>query len=104
MQEPTPRLVAILQRYMRDPAARIASHTTLSAVGIDQLDLPMIFLEVEDVFAVEVDYHDAIEDLATAGELAACLASALVAKASQPQARRSIPRKKGNWMSTGAGR
>lgn len=102
MQELTLRIIAILQKYMRDPAARVGSYTTFSKLGIDRLDLPMIFLDVEDVFDVQIDYQDEIEGFATIGGLVACVASALAAKALQPHPRRSVPRRKGNWMSTGA--
>lgn len=104
MQELTPRIIAILHKYMRDPTAGVGSRTALTELGIDRLDLPMIFLDVEDVFGVQIDYHEEIEDLATIGGVAACVASSLQSKALQPNPRRSVPRKKGNWMSTGAAR
>jgi len=61
----------------------------------------MIFLDIEDSFDVQLNYHDEIEGLATIGDLVDCVASAMVAKAMQRHLRRSAPRKKGNWMSTG---
>jgi acyl carrier protein len=67
MQELTLRIIAILQKYMRDPAARVGSYTTFSKLGIDRLDLPMIFLDVEDVFDVQIDYQDESEGFAPIG-------------------------------------
>ena len=102
MPELTPRIVAILKKYMRDPTTWVDSRTTLSELWIDRLDLPMIFLDIEEIFDVQIDYLDEIEGLATIGSLVDCVASALAAKALQHHLRRSTPRKKGNWMSTGA--
>jgi acyl carrier protein len=102
MQELTPRIITILQKYMSNPTARVGRRTMLSELEIDRLDLPMIFLDVEDVFDVQIDYHDEIEDLATIGCLVSCVASGVEAKASQPHSRRSVPRRSGTWMSTGA--
>ena len=102
MPELKPRIVAILKKYMRDPTTWVDSRTTLSELWIDRLDLPMIFLDIEEIFDVQIDYLDEIEGLATIGSLVDCVASALAAKALQHHLRRSTPRKKGNWMSTGA--
>ena len=102
MQEMTPRLITILQKYMSSPTVRVGGRMSLSEIGIDSLDLPMIFLDVEEAFDVQIDYHDEIEDLATIGCLVALVAAAVTAKALQPHSRRSVPRSRGNWMSTGA--
>jgi acyl carrier protein len=97
----TPRIVATLRKYMRDPAAQVVSATTLSDLGIDRLDLPMIVLDVEDVLGVQIDYHDdGCESLATVRDLIANVISSLQARALQPRLR--TPRRKSNWMSTGA--
>ena len=98
MHDLTPGLVAVLQKYMREPTARVGRSTTLSELGIDLLDLPMIYLDVEDAFNVQMGYGDELEELATVHDLVARVASRLAAKA-MPQTR--IPRRKGNWMSTG---
>jgi acyl carrier protein len=100
MQELTPRIVAILRRYMANPAAGVSSRTLLSELAIDQLDLPMIFLDIEDTFGVQVDFQDELEGLATIRCLVACVASNVAAKALEIQLRKSAPRKKGSWMST----
>jgi hypothetical protein len=101
MPELTPTIVAILRKYMRDPTTWVDSRTTLSELCIDRLDLPMIFLDVEEIVDVQIDYLDEIEGMDTVGSLVDCVASALAAKALQRHLRRSTPRKKGNWMSTG---
>ena len=100
MPDLTQKIVTILKKYMRDPAAWARSSTTLRELGIDQLDLPMIFLDVEDLLGVQVDYHDEGDDFATVGGLIARVESSLEAKALRPRTPR--PRRKSNWMSTGA--
>jgi acyl carrier protein len=102
MQELTPKIIAILRNYMGNPSALVGNSTTLNELDIDQLDLPMIFLDVEEVFDVQIDFHDDIEDLATVGCLVSCVASSLQAKALQADARRSAPRKRSTWVSTRA--
>ena len=59
----------------------------------------MICLDVEDAFDVQIGHGDELEELATVDDLVARVASRLAAKA-LPRTR--IPRRKGNWMSTGA--
>jgi acyl carrier protein len=102
MQELTPRLVTILQKYMRDPTARVVGATTFSDLEIDLLDLPMILLDVEDDFDVQIPYDDETEAFATVNALVVCVASHLEAKALQPYPRSSVPRSTRSWMSTGA--
>ena len=99
MHDLTPGLIAILQKYMRDPAARVGSSTTLTELEIDVLDLPMICLDVEDAFDVQIGQGDELEELTTVDDLVARLALRLAAKA-MPRTR--IRRRKGNWISTGA--
>ncbi len=101
MPDLTPELTAILRKYMRDPGAPVGRSTRLSEIEIDQLDLPVICLDVEDAFDVQIDYGNELEDLATVDDLVARLAAALAAKA-LPRIR--VPRRKGNWLSTGAER
>ncbi len=103
MSDPTLRVIAILKNYMRDPAHPVGSATKLTELDIDLLDLPMISLDVEDAFGVDVRHDDDIESFATVQALVACVAARLEAKASEPR-RPSVPRKKSNWMSTGAER
>jgi len=101
MQELTPKILAILQKYMRDAAAPVGSSTTLSELEIDLLDLPMIFLDAEEIFDVTIRCDDEIDDPVTVGGLVGCVAARLEAKASRlPR----TPRPKRTWMSTGAER
>src|SRR5207244_1113110 len=60
------------------------------------------FVDVEEVFDAQIDYHDDLEELATVGRVVSCVAAAVEAKALQRRSRRSVPRKRGNWMSTRA--
>jgi acyl carrier protein len=97
----TPRLITILQKYVRDPNAKVGGSTLLSDVEIDLLDLSMICLDLEDAFDVQMGHGDELKGLATVEDLVARVASGLAAKA-LPRAR--IPRPRRNWMSTGAER
>jgi acyl carrier protein len=96
----TPRIVATLRKYMRDPAVSVVGTTTLAGIGIDRLDLPMIFLDIEDALGVQIDYRDDGESMATVRDLVANVITSLQARALQPRPRK--PRRKSNWMSTGA--
>jgi acyl carrier protein len=98
MQDLTSGSIAILRRYMRDPAASVGQSTTLSELGIDDLDLPMVCLDLEDAYGMQIAIED---DLETVGDLVACLVASLAAK-KMPRPRR--PRSRGGWMSTGIDR
>lgn len=101
MSEVTTKITAILKRYMRDPAA-VADHlTTLSELEIDGMDLPMISLDIEDAFGVQIQYDDEIDDGATIETLVRCVEARLAAKALQPAPRQRV---KSTWLSTGAER
>jgi acyl carrier protein len=100
MQE-LPRIVAILKKYMRDPAASVESSSTLEELGIDFLDLPMVLLDAEEAFDVTIRCGDELDDPVTVGGLIACVAARLEAKTS-PSPR--TPRPKRGWMTTGADR
>jgi acyl carrier protein len=101
MPDLTPELIAVLQKYMRDPAATVVGSMALSELEIDLLDLPMICLDVEDAFDVQIGQGEELVELATVDELVARVALRLAAKA-LPRVR--IPRRRGNWISTGAER
>lgn len=94
-------LIAVLRKYMRDPATPIGDCTALDDLGIDELDLPMICLDVEDLYSVQIGTEDALGDIETLGDLAARVVAGLAAKR-QPRMR--IPRSRKGWMSTGAER
>lgn len=104
MQDLTPLVAAILRKYMSDPAMRISGTTTLADLGIDVLDLPMIFLDVEDACDVAIGHDDEIDGFTTVASLAAYVASRLEKQALEPRRRTTVPRSKGNWISTGAER
>ena len=95
---------AILQPYAVDPNTIVVRSTELNALGIDGLDLPMIFLDIEDTLDVQFNYHDDICGIATAGELMTCVVARLQAKRLQPVQETAPRRAKLNWTSTGAGR
>ena len=81
---------------MRDPAASVGHNTTLSELGIDDLDLPMVCLDLEDAYGMQFAIEDDVE---TVGDLVASLVASLAAK---KMPRR--PRSRGGWMSTGIDR
>jgi acyl carrier protein len=104
MQDLTAKLVVILQHYTRDPDVLVGSETTMSALEIDVLDVPMIFLDVEDAFDLTIPHDDDIDDVATVACLAAWVRARQESQAALAQLRSSRPRAKSNWMSTGTER
>ncbi len=101
MPDVTSTIINILKPYVRDPSLHIDSLTTLRELEIDRMDLPMISLDIEDAFRVQIQYDEEIEDQATVHALAASVEVLLEAKAKQPP---PSPRVKSNWLSTGAER
>ena len=99
MPDLTPRVTAILRKYMRDANAAVAGSLTLTDLQIDLLDLPLIYLDLEDAFDIDVGKGDGFEPPATVDDLLAHIDARLKARA-MPR----LPRRKGNWMSTGAER
>lgn len=99
----TPKVIPILRNYMREPMAPVTHTTELRALDIDDLDLPMIFLDIEDAYDVQVPHVDEANSALTVGGLIRSVASCIEAKRTaraQPVSRRP----KRNWMSTGADR
>jgi hypothetical protein len=99
MHDMTPRVIAILRNYMRDPTVGVAGSMALNDLAIDLLDLPLIYLDLEDAFDVDIDRADELEQSATVDVVVARVAARLAAKALP---RQRIARRKGGWMSTGA--
>ncbi len=99
----TPKVIAILRNYMREPLAPVTNATELRALDIDDLDLPMIFLDIEDAYDVQVSHADEANHALTVGDLIRSVASCNEAKR-QARAAPNIRRPKRNWMSTGADR
>lgn len=97
MQELTPRIIAILRKYMHDPSTVVGNSTTLSELEIDLLDLPMICIDAEEAFDITIRCGDEMDDPVTVGGLVACVAACLEAKALQPA---RSPRAKRSWTST----
>jgi acyl carrier protein len=98
MQDLTPHIIAILPKYMRDPSACVERTTALSDLEIDDLDLPMLVLDIEDIFSIEIQYDDEIEGITTVQSLADFLA----ARVAPARPRSSVPRSTRGWLSTGA--
>lgn len=104
MQHLTPKVVAILAKYMRDPAASVGCSTTLRQLDIDLLDLPMIFLDLEDAFDVRMGPDDEINGSSTIRTLVARITAELKAERLEPRRRSTVPPSTTSWMSTGAER
>lgn len=101
MHDLTTGLISILRKYMRDPGAGVGNATVLADLAIDDLDLPMICLDLEDAYGVHICQGDEPGALETVGDLSARLVAHLAAK-QLPRLRR--PRPRSGWMSTGAER
>lgn len=99
----TPKVIAILRKYMREPLAPVTNATVLRALDIDDLDLPMIFLDIEDVYDVQVSLADEINHALTVGGLIRSVTGGIAAKKSA-RAQPIIRRPKRSWVSTGAER
>ena len=76
MQDPTARITAILTQYARDLGFPVASWTRFSELGIDRLDLPMIVLDIEDAFAIQIRYDEEMDGFTSVGDLIACVQGA----------------------------
>lgn len=98
MFELTPKIIAILRKYMRDPHAFANAATTLEDLDIDALDLPMISLDIEDAFGVQISYDDERQAFATVGDLVACVAAG-IEDLKKPRQRTAPARPKRGWMS-----
>lgn len=104
MQALQQRIYIILQRYLIDPKSIVVASTPLREIGIDVLDLPMIFLDLEDAFGLQFAFDDDAYDVQTAGELVACVVTRLQALRRTPVQPAAPRRPKRSWVSTGAGR
>lgn len=102
MTELTPKTIEILRTYMRDPVTRIDETTTLAALEIDRLDLPMVVLDIEDAFDLHLGYDEDIEECVTVADLVANLGARREAKLAADRIRASAPRVKRTWLSTDA--
>lgn len=103
MNDLMPKTILILRTYMRDPATRVDAATTLAALEIDRLDLPMVVLDIEDAFDIHLGYDEDIEDCVTVGDLVSNLGARREAKLAEHRNRASVPRVKRTWLSTDAG-
>lgn len=92
------KICLILRGYVFDPVIEIRPNTTLCALRIDFMDLPMISLDIEDAFGVQIPYDDDAEALPTVQSLVSRVESLLDAKARQPR----IQCVKSTWLSTAA--
>ena len=91
-------LIAILARYTTADTRGISGSTAFSDLGLDDLDLPMVFLDVEDSFDVQIEFVEGIEDVTTVASLTAFVATRIAAKSLVPR-RTSVPRPTRGWMS-----
>ena len=101
MQDPTARITSILSQYSRDLGFPIASWTRFSELGIDRLDLPMIVLDIEDAFGIQIRYSEEMDGFASVGDLVTCVRAHVAAKGARARSP-SAPRSKRPWMSKAA--
>ncbi len=102
MHQLMPRTIEVLRKYARDSSAPIEGATTLASLEIDRLDLPMVVLDIEDVFDVHVRYDDDIEACVHVEDLVALVSSRMAAKRAEQRIRASAPRIRRSWLSTQA--
>lgn len=102
MQKLSAQLFSILAKYAGVTSIPISPATRLAELEIDELDLPIILLDLEDVVGVAIDIvpDAATTELLTVADIAA-LAHSAITRSRQP-IRRASPRRKSNWMSTSA--
>src|SRR5262245_27267850 len=101
MQDPTARIATILAQYTHDLGHPIANWTRFSDLGIGSLDLPMIVLDIEDAFGIQIRYAEEMDGFTSVGDLVACVKAHLVSKGSRLRVS-SAPRSKRPWMSKAA--
>lgn len=102
MEELTPKIIAILRKYMSQPATLVGGSMTLRDLGIDPLDLQMVSLDIEEIFDVQIPYDDEIENIATVDGLVASVVASIEAQALQRRMRAAQPRVKRSWVSNDA--
>lgn len=100
MQDHQLKVIAMLRKYMRDPAEHVGLSTTFSKLEIDALDLPMIFLDIEDGLDVYMTYDDEQDRLQTVGDLITRVELRLTEKRLQAEKPKVVVRQKRGWMST----
>lgn len=99
----TPKVIPILRKYMREPFAPVTNAMALRALDIDDLDLPMILLDIEETYDVQVSYAYATSESLTIGRLIRSVAHSVEAK-KIARAQPVVRRPKRSWVSTGAER
>lgn len=94
MSDLNPKLIAILAKYSPRSATSLTAATALAELEIDILDIPMLYLDVEDAFEVQIRFDDE-SALATAGGLQAWI----TAQQGKPRRRAPVPLSNRPWMS-----
>lgn len=82
----TAKIFTILASYMREPGAQITRYGRMADLGIDLLDLPIIALDLEDAFDIDV-CHDDINQLETVN----CIIERVQSLLEKRRQRRSAP-------------
>ena len=93
------KIVAVVRNYAIDGGVKIDMSTTMREIGVDALDLPMIFLDLEDAVGASLTYDDEVHGFETVADLVGRVVTRLEErrlKALQPRA----PKAKRGWMST----
>lgn len=96
-------IISIVRTYCSDPQAAIDRSAALVSLDIDCLDMPMIFLDIEDALDVQLSAAEEADATMTVAGLIRSVAASLDAKR-EAASRTVMRRPKRTWVSTGAGR
>ncbi len=94
-------VVTVLRRFVGEPRRAIYHATTLRELDIDDLDLTIVYLDLEDALNVSLAGDDA-GDIKTAGDLFEHARLRLREKRQRAQSSVATTKSKRGWMSTGA--
>ncbi|MDX2202658.1 MAG: hypothetical protein NW223_07905 [Hyphomicrobiaceae bacterium] len=99
MRDATALLASLTARYAANGAAP-APAATLASAGVDTLDLPMLTLDIEDAFGIEIA-EDAIGAGMTLAAIARMVEAEVAAHAGRPR-RSLVPISCRPWMERAA--
>lgn len=100
MHDTTGRIAAILDQYASAPGEAISLGMSVGDLQIDPADVPLIILDIEDAFDIQIGYSEVIDRNTTLAELVIAAQTCVEAKAARPRA--AVPRSKRPWMVTEA--
>lgn len=99
MRDTTAKLASLMGRYATT-ATLPAPALPLAALGIDALDMPLLLLDIEDAFGIEVG-EDALSEDMTLAQIAVAIDAEVEATAQRPR-RSLVPISCRPWMDRAA--